>query len=175
MGSEGGKGAMQLVQGMYWIESGGAHGAAGLNDLRIAAEAAKAENSNLNDVARALMGTLNAYKGSGLSAAQAMNILIASTANGMMTLQELSGSISNVLPAAAKFGISLIDIGAGLATMTAQGDHAEQAATHLRQVILSLESPANECDAAIKSIGLTTPELSDKMRQSLPGAIQMIK
>src|SRR5258708_7119748 len=79
MASQVGTGAMQLVQGMYWIESGGAHGAAGLNDLRIAAEAAKAENSNLNDVARALMGTLNAYRGTGLSAAQAMNILVALT------------------------------------------------------------------------------------------------
>jgi TP901 family phage tail tape measure protein len=174
MAAQVGTGAQTLVQAMYWIESGGAHGAAGLNDLRIAAEGAKAENSNLDDVAKALMGTLNAYKGTGLDAAHAMNILIASTANGMMTLQNLSGSIKNVLPAAAKFGISLIDVGAGLATMTSQGDNAYSAATHLRQVILALESPTKAGASALKEIGLTTQQVSDAMRKSLPGAIEMI-
>src|SRR5205814_1647777 len=97
-----------------------------------------------------------------------------STANGMMTLQDLSSAISNVLPASSKFHISLIDIGAGLATMTAQGDQAEQAATHLRQVIMALEAPAAAGAKAIKEIGLTTQQVSDAMSKSLPGAIEMI-
>ncbi len=174
MAGQVGIGALKLGDAMYWIESGGAKGAAALTDLKIAAEGAKAEGSNLDDVAKALMGTLNAFKGTGLTAAEAMNVLINSTANGMMTLQDLSNAMSNVSPVAAKFGISVIDIGAGLATMTAQGDQAEQAATHLRQIILALEAPAAAGAKALKSIGLTTQEVSDAMRKSLPDALEMI-
>ena len=174
MAGQVGTGAQQLVGAMYYVESGGYHGAAGLEVLRIAAMGAKAENADLNGVAKVLTFTMNAYAGVHMTAATAMNTLIASTARGTMTLAELSGAVSNVLPAAARFGISLTDVGAALATMTSQGDKADSAATHLRQVILALEAPSKIGAAALKSVGLTTQQVADEMKISLPGALQMI-
>src|SRR6266699_2656843 len=58
--------------------------------------------------------------------------------------------------------------------MTNQNDNAESAATHLRQVILALESPAKAGAKALAEIGITSEQLSAAMRKSLPGAIQMI-
>src|SRR5258708_38300087 len=66
-----------LGDAMYWIESSGLHGAAGLAALRLAAEAAKAENANLTDVSRPLGASLNAYECVGLTDAKVMNILTA--------------------------------------------------------------------------------------------------
>ncbi len=169
-----GTGANELLKAMYYVESAGFHGAAGLNVLKIAAEGAKAENSQLIPVAHALTGVLVTYASTGLTAAQAMNVLIGSVSQGSTTLNDLSGAISNVLPAGSKFHLQLIDLTTAIATMTNQNDNAESAATHLRQVILALESPAKAGAKALAEIGITSEQLSAAMRKSLPGAIQMI-
>src|SRR5258708_9614635 len=129
-----GTSAKALGDAIYWIESSGRHGAAGLAALRLAAEAAKAENANLDDVSKALGGSLNAYAGYALSDAQIMNILTASTGQGMLTFQGLATSLSNVLPASAKFHISLTDATAALATNHSQLDPPALAATQLNQL-----------------------------------------
>jgi len=169
-----GTGALKLGDAMYWIESGGVHGAKALTDLKIAAMGAKAENANLNDVSKVLMFTLNNFSDTGLTAASAMNTLIAGVGNGEMTLQGLSGAISNVMPTAKTFGISLTDIVAGLDTMTSQGDDAAAAATHLAMMIKTIEAPSKAGADALHSIGLTTQQVTDEMRKSMPDAIQMI-
>jgi len=163
-----------LSAAMYWIESGGAHGAAGLTDLKIAAMGAKAEQADLTDVSKVLMFTLNNFESTGLTAASAMNTLIAGVGQGSMTLQQLSGAISNVMPTARTFGISLTDIVAGLDTMTKQGDDASQAATHLAMMIKTIEAPSKAGADALHSVGLTTQQVTDEMRKSLPDAIDMI-
>lgn len=174
MASQVGTSAQTLGDAMYWIESGGAHGAAGLNDLKIAAMGAKAENANLDDVAKALMFTLNNYAGTGLTAAQAMNTLIAGVGNGEMSFQDLSTAVSNVMPTAKTFGISLTDVVAGLDAMTQKGDDASSAATHLAMMIKTLEAPSTAGSKALASIGLSTQQVTDEMRKSLPDALDLI-
>jgi len=174
MSGQVGTGSQKLVEAMYWIESGGLHGSQGLEALRVAAQAAKAENADLDKVSIALAASLNAYAGSGMSTTQVMNTLTAATGQGMMTFEQLSGSLASVLPASAKFGISLNNVTAALATMTAQGDPAEQAATHLKQVILALEAPSKAGASALKSVGLTSAEVASEMKKSLPDALKMI-
>src|SRR6266567_2163581 len=169
-----GTGANELLKAMYYVESAGFHGAAGLNVLKIAAEGAKAENSQLIPVAHALTGVLVTYASTGLTAAQAMNVLIGSVSQGSTTLNDLSSAMSNVLPAGSKFHLQLIDLTTAIATMTNQNDDASSAATHLRQVILALESPAKAGAKALAEIGLSSDALHKAMSQSLPGAIQLI-
>ncbi len=95
-------------------------------------------------------------------------------AQGMMTFQQLATSLANVLPASAKFHISLQDVTAAMATMTAQGDPAAQAATHLKQMILALEAPSKIGAAALKLVGLTSQQIATEMTTSLPDALKMI-
>src|SRR2546421_2705113 len=163
-----------LGDAMYWVESGGAHGKKGLEDLKIAAMGAKAENADLTGVTKALMFTLNNYGDTGITAAQAMNTLITATGEGELTLQGLAGAVSNVMPTAKAFGISLTDVTASLATMSSQGDDASAAATHLAMMIKTIEAPATAGSKAIAAIGLTTQQVSDEMRVSMPGALELI-
>jgi TP901 family phage tail tape measure protein len=163
-----------LGDAMYWVESGGAHGKKALEDLKIAAMGAKAENADLTDVTKALMFTLNNYGSTGLTAAGAMNTLITAVGEGSLTLQGLTSGISNVMPTANAFGISLTDVAAGLATMSSQGDDASAAATHLAMMIKTIEAPATAGSKALASIGLTTQQVTDEMRVSLPGALDLI-
>jgi TP901 family phage tail tape measure protein len=164
----------QLNDGMYMVESAGYHGAAGLKVLQAAAEGAKAENADLSTVTNAVTSALNAYHLGANSAIPVTNDLVAAVGAGKMHMQDLAGALKNVLPAAAAAGISLSDVTAAIATMTAQGDPAASAATHLRQVILALEAPAKAGASALKNIGLTTQEVTDEMRKSLPDTLQMI-
>lgn len=165
---------MELVKGMYMVESAGFHGAAGLQVLRMAAMGARLEGADLGTVANAVTSALNAYGYGANRAAFVTNVMLAAVGQGKMKMQDMAASLKNVLPAAAAAHISLTDVAAAIATMTQQGDPAVSAATHLRQVILALEAPAKAGRTALESIGLTTQQVTDEMRKSLPGTLALI-
>lgn len=174
MAVQTGTSTQQLSQGMYMIESAGFHGAAGLQVLQAAAEGAKVGNADLGSVANTVTSALNAYAMKSTQATAVTNSLIATVAAGKMHMQDLATSISNVLPAASAAHIGLTDIEGAIATMTMQGDDAASAATHLRQMIIALDSPSKAGATSLAAIGLTTQQVSDAMKKSLPGTLQMI-
>src|SRR5690348_18237941 len=123
----------QLIDGMYMIESGGFHGAAGLAILKAAAEGAKVGSADLGVVADATDTILKNYGEHGaLSATQATNTLITTVANGKTHLEDLASSLSAVLPAASAAGVGLNSVMAAMATMTNVGVPAAESATYIR-------------------------------------------
>jgi TP901 family phage tail tape measure protein len=174
MAVDTGTSTKQLIAGMFMIESAGYHGAAGLTILRAAAEGAKVGNADLGATANALTTIMVDYAGRGVTAAQATNTLIAIVSHGKTHMQDLATSISTVLPAAAKYGVSLTDVSAALATMTMQNGDAAASTTYLRQLLTSLASPSGASAKALKEIGLTSQEVSDDMKKSLPDTLVMI-
>jgi TP901 family phage tail tape measure protein len=174
MGPAVGETTKQLEAGMYMIESGGFHGAAGLNILKMAAEGAKVGNADLGVTADATDTILKNFGSTGLTAAQAVNTLIATVSHGKTHMQDLASSLSQILPTASAARVSLDDTAAAMATMTGEGVPAAQAATYLRQTIISLEAPGSKAVSTLKEIGLTSADVSTEMQHSLPGALQMI-
>jgi len=169
-----GESTSQLAQGMFTIESAGDHGAKGLAILRDATEAAKESGAQMADTANALTTVIANYGNQGVSAANATNFLLGIVSNGKTTMQALASSISTVLPAAAKYGVSLNDVGGALATMTAQNGDAAASTTYLRQLLTSLASPSAASTKALASIGLSAQQVSDDMKKSLPDTLQLI-
>lgn len=163
-----------LSAGMYQIESAGYHGAAGLAVLKAAAEGAKVGNASLADVANGVTTAMTDYASSNLTASQATNILITAVSLGKTHMGDLAQSFSAILPTASAVGVHFEDVSAALATMTGEGVPAADAATYLRQTLMSLESPSKAASTALSSIGLTGKQVSDEMKISLPGALQMI-
>ncbi|MFL5626381.1 MAG: phage tail tape measure protein [Ktedonobacteraceae bacterium] len=174
MAVDTGTSTKQLVDGMYMIESGGFHGAQGLTILKAAAEGAKVGNADLGVVADATDTILKNFGDTGLTAANAVNTLIATVAHGKTHMEDLANSLSQVLPTAAAARIGLNDVMAAMATMTGEGVDAANAATYLRQTIIALEAPAPQAKAALAAIGLTSAEVAAEMQKSLPGALKMI-
>lgn len=174
MASQTGESTTQLAQAMFTIESAGDHGAKGLTILRDAAESSRESGAQLADTANALTTVLANYGNQGVTAANATNILLGIVSNGKTTMQALASSISTVLPAAAKYGVSLTDVGAALATMTAQNGDAASSTTYLRQLLTSLASPSAASQKALASIGLSAQQVSDDMKKSLPDTLQLI-
>jgi len=163
-----------LSDGLYMIESAGQHGAQGLETLKIAAEAAKVGNASLADVANGVTTAMTDYAGENLTAAQAANTLIATVASGKTHMQDLSQALSTILPVASSVGVSFNNVMAAMATMTGEGVPAADAATYLRQTLMSLENPSTKGAAALKSIGLTSGQVASEMKKSLPDALKMI-
>ncbi len=164
----------QLTDGMFMIESAGFHGAAGLTVLKEAAMGAKVGQADLGVVADATTTVMKDYASSHVTAAQAVNTLLAVVSNGKTHMQDLAASLSQILPTAAAFKVSLNDTAGALATMTGEGIPAANAATYLRQTIVALETPSKASVTALKSIGLSSSEVATEMQKSLPGALQLI-
>ncbi len=166
----------QLVKAMYQIESSGKHGSDGLLVLKTAAQGAKAENADLEVVAKALTTVLTDYHLSASQSTSAMNGLIATVSSGKTTLQELSGSMGAVLPIASALHVSFPQVAGALATMTNAGMSARQAAQNLAHVLLSLESPTDVSVKSMMAVGLSAQQVKDALvHQGLPEALAMIE
>ena len=174
LATQTGTATKQLTDGMFMVESAGFRGADALNILKMAAEGAKVGNSDLGTTAQAVTGILLNYKDSHLTAANAVNTLVATVQSGQVHMQDLAHAMANVEPIAAKAGISLTDISAAMATMTAKTIPADQAATYLRQTIMAIENPTKKASDAFKAMGLDSADVAAEMKVSLPGALEMI-
>ena len=175
MAQDTGTSTKQLAAGMFMIESAGYHGAAGLNILKVAAEGAKVGNADLGTVSDALTTVLKDYPHVAGGATGAMNLLIATVANGKTHMEDLSTSLAQVLPTASSAGIGLNDVMAAMATMTGEGVPAAEAATYLRQTIIALDAPSAQAKKALRDIGLSSTEVAAEAQKSLPAALKMIQ
>lgn len=174
MARDTGTSTSQLTAGLYMIESGGYHGAAGLKILQAAAEGAKVGNADLGTVADATDTILKNYGSSSFGASQAVNTLITTVANGKTHMEDLAAALAHILPTGAAAGVGLNDVMGAMATMTGEGVDAANAATYLRQMMIALMAPSHASEQALGRIGLTTAQVADEMHKSLPGAVQMI-
>lgn len=165
----------ELSKAMYTIESGGQHGAAGLDVLKAAAQGAKTENAQLSTVADAVTSVLQDYHLKASDAADVTSKLVAATSAGKTTFEELAGSMSAVLPVASANHVSLSDILGDLASMTVHGMSAQQAAQNLTDAIRHMAAPTMAQSKELAILGINSQDLSDKLGTAgLSGTVQMI-
>lgn len=175
MAGEVGYSAEELSKAMYTIESGGQHGAAGLQVLRAAAEGAKAENAELKTVADAVTSVLVDYHLKAGDAAAVTSKLVAATSAGKTTFEELSGSMASVLPVASAAHVSLDDILGDLASMTVHGMSAQQSAQNLADVIRHMQNPTQVQTKELALMGISAQNLADDLSsKGLSGTLQEI-
>jgi len=164
----------QLVKGMFNIESAGYHGANALKIEGAAARGAKVENADLAATTDVLTTAMHNYHEPASQAVDVMNSFRMSASMGKMHMDDLTGALRNVLPIASQAGVKLTDVEAAISTMSLAGDKGASAGTHLSQMLTYLLAPTGKATSLLKEFGLTTQEISDEMKVSLPGAVQMI-
>jgi hypothetical protein len=176
MAGEVGYTATELGKAMYVVESAGFRAADGLTVLRSAAEAAKAENTDLGIVLDALTTVMIDYHAPADRAAEIMNKLLAAAASSKVNLQDMASSLHSVLPAASKAGVALEDILGALSAMTQHGFSARQATQNLADVIRHMQNPTNVQARELALLGLTTNQLAESLRSNgLTGTLQLIQ
>jgi TP901 family phage tail tape measure protein len=170
-----GVGPEALAKGMYFVESAGYHAASGLTVLKAAAEGAKIGGADMTVVAQGLTTALKDYHLPASAAAGVTSELIATVSQGKTAMADLSGSLQNVLPFAASFGVGLKDVAGAMATMTGEGIDAAQASTMLKFTMMSMAHETPKGTAALKSIGLTAADVHDSLgTKGLAGTMAML-
>jgi hypothetical protein len=165
----------ELNAAMYTIESGGRHGAEGLQVLQAAAEGAKAEQSDLATVADAVTSVLQDYGLKGKDAAGVTSQLVAAVGAGKTNFNELAGSLSAVLPIASAAGIKLADVTGALASMTVHGMSAEQASQNLADTIRHMQKPTMVQVKAMGQLGISASDVTDKLGdRGITGTLQYL-
>jgi TP901 family phage tail tape measure protein len=149
-----GENAADLAKGMYYVESAGFHGAAGLQVMQAAAEGAKIGMTDDMSVAKGLTTALTDYHLSASDAAGTTGQMIAAVSAGKTTMGEFGSSLSTVLPTASALHIPFQQIAAAMATMTAHGVTAGEAATSLSSSMDKLINPTASAKQAMLQLGV---------------------
>lgn len=166
--------AQVLASGLYDIYSSGLQGAQALEALEIASKGASAGMSDTATASNVLVAAMNAYdkKGPG-DAAKIMDVLFKTVDRGVVTFPQLAGSMGNVMGTASQVGVSIEELGAGLATMTKQGIGVEESVTSLNAIMMAFLTPSKDMEAAIKAAGYESG-LAIVKAKGLAGAVEFL-
>lgn len=142
LSSSTGVAATELNEALYSALSAGIPATEDMGEaLGIIENSTKLAKAGFTDIDTALSATaktLNAY-GLGVEETERIQGILIQTQNkGITTVGELGASLAQVTPTAAAFGVSFENVGAALATMTAQGTPTAQATTQLNSLIAEL-------------------------------------
>jgi len=146
---------LDLTKAAYDVASSGFSSAADATQiLRAASLGAKGGFADINDVARALTGVLNAY---GLSASEASSItdsFVQTQADGVITVRQYAAEIGNVASIAAASGVSIKELNAAIATATLRGVPVAQTFTGLRQALSGIIKPSEQAKELAGKLGI---------------------
>jgi len=108
-----------------------------------------------------LTTAINSFGGSSADAQRISDVLFTTVKEGKTTITELGGSIGLVLPFAKSFNLSIEDVGAALAVLTAGGISTSESVTALKGAIRGLESPSQSAKKAMQNAGIEVVRFDD--------------
>ena len=150
--------AKVLADGLYDIASSGFAGADGMKVLEASAKAASAGMTDTATSAKGITAVLNAYGLEAEDAAEISDTMFRTVDKGVITFEELSGGIGNVISTANLANIEFNELSGMIAYMTTKGVSAEETMTALNRLILSIIDPTEQLAAVLKSAGYESGE-----------------
>jgi len=141
LSKETGKSTDDLTAGFYDLVSAGVPANEAISVLRDSAEFATGALGSTAEAVDLVTSSLNAYGLEAKDSKRVTDIFAQAVADGKVTAAELGASIAQIAPIAAQSGVSLEEVSAGFALLTAKGVPAAQAATQMRAAISALLTP----------------------------------
>lgn len=162
-----------LAAGLYDIYSSGFQGAAALEVLEAAANAATAGLTGTDVAARAITQVMNAYGQEVYTAAEISDVLFQVVNDGVITFEQIANNMGNTLPLANALGISIYELGAAYAQMTLQGVNASAAETQIASLMRAAANPTEALTAATQAYGYETTQAL-LAAEGMPGLLKAI-
>ena len=135
-----------IGSGVDWADS--------LSLIATAEKLAVATRSDLDGTTKVLVSTLNSY-GMGINEAGALSDLFFKIIDeGDITMTDLAGSFAKVAPIAKISGVSLQEVGAAIATLTASGIKPAESIEYLRGAISNIISPTKQGSDLASELGI---------------------
>ena len=110
--------------------------------------------ADLKGTTEVLVSTLNAYGLSTSAAGEVSDKLFQIIKDGKIEMTDLSASLANITPIAATAGVSLDEIGAGIATLTAAGVQPSTAIDALRSALSNIIKPSEQAKKLANELGI---------------------
>jgi TP901 family phage tail tape measure protein len=165
LGGQVGKTPQELAEAFYFVASAGFKADEAMVVLETSAKASAAGLGRVQDVAQVLGLTINAYGHENITAARAADILTAAVRDGTAEADTFAGVLGRVVPTAAQMGVSFDQVTAAIAGMTITGLSADEAATSLNQILVSLLKPTNDAEKALKDMGTSSASLRTELKE----------
>lgn len=169
-----GKSPLELARALYFLTSAGISGKAALDALEISAKAASAGLGETMFIADAISSAMNAYAGSGLTAAKATDVLVAAVKLGKVEADQFARVIGRVIPLASTVGVAFEEVAGAMAAMSLLGASAAEASVAVQNILLQLQKPSREAVALLESVGLSFADLR-KIVQGPGGIIKVLR
>ena len=168
--------AEELGEAMYSALSAsvplGEEGADMMMFLEKSAQLAKSGFTDIDTAVTATAKVLNAYKMDVSETDKVHKILMQTQNKGITTVGELGSVLAQVTPTAAAMGVEFEQVGAALATMTAQGTPTAQATTQLNQLFAELGKSGTKAQKSLEEAAKGTKyagkSFQDLMKEGVP-------
>lgn len=147
-----------LAEGLYDLVSSGFDANESMKVLAASAKAATAGLTTTEVSTKAVAASLNAYRMPASRAKQVSDVLFRTVDRGVVSFEELSSTIGDVLPFASSLGVKLNEVGAATATMTKAGISPAETMTRLKAIMSSLLKPSEALTATLKQMGYESGE-----------------
>jgi len=171
-----GKSPKELADALYFVTSAGFKTAEALEITKQAGMAAAAGLGDTATVANVITSAMNAYRDTGLSAAHAMDILVAAIREGKAEAPGFASAIGQVIPIASELGVSFDQVAGAMAAMTLKGASASNAAVYLKGILNILIDPAAETEQLLRKMGTSANRLRGVLEQEgLMAALQEVR
>jgi TP901 family phage tail tape measure protein len=149
-----GVGAQGLANSLFDVISAGVPAARAIGFLEEATKLAKAGVTDTKTAVDGLTSVINAYGLEASNAADISDLFFAAQVKGKTTIAELSSTIGRLAPISKAAGLSLEDMFASVATLTAGGIKTDEAITSMRATLTSIIKPSKEAQEVAQALGI---------------------
>lgn len=173
---ETGRAPQELAEALLAVRSSGLAGAAAMDVLEMSAKGAASGMGDTREIANTLTSVIAAYGAENITAAQAMDVLVAAVQQGKAEAAEMAPQFGRLLPVAAELGVAFHDVAGALAFLTRGSGDASQSATQVSGVLAKLLKPSQAGAEALKEIGISAFEVKGQLAErGLLGTLQHLR
>jgi len=166
--------AVEAAQALYQAISAGVPAENVFAFMEVAAKAAIGGVTDIKTAVDGLTTVVNAFGMDISEVGHASDVMFETMKGGKTTIGELSAYLFQIASVAKNAGVSLEEVGAGMVALTKQGVPTSEAATSLRQAILSVIAPGEALAKIYEANGIASGEALIKAR-GLGGAFAFVK
>lgn len=176
LAGETGKAPKELADALYFLKSSGLDSAQAMDALTVSAKASAAGMGSTVQIADAVSSAMNAYAKSGLSAAEATDVMVATAREGKAEPAELAAQMGRLLPISSELGITFQDVGAALAALSLSGNDAASASTLLSNIMAKLLKPSQQAMEIMEKVGISLTDVRSMIAEKgLLGTLETLR
>ena len=154
LSNETGVSVTDLTEGTYQAISASVDAAKAVDFMKVSALGAKAGFTDMSTATDALTTIINAYGMETERASGMMDRLVITQNLGKTTVDEIGKSIGQVIPTAASAGMSIDELLASVASLTASGTQTSAAMTGMKAALSNIIKPTADAAKTAESLGL---------------------